>query len=148
MDLDGNEILNRLPHRPPFVFLDAVEGLEEGVRGVGVKTFKQTEFFFAGHFPGLPIVPAVILTESMAQAAGIVMGGTSGGTKMRYVAQIREMRFSRPVLPGQTVRVHVEAAQSFGQLRIFRTRAEVGGVDVAQGEITLAEITTEVWQTK
>lgn len=67
-----------LPHREPFIFIDAVIEAQPGVKAVCAKTFKADEPFFRGHFPGDPIVPGVILTEALAQTAGIAAGG--GGT--------------------------------------------------------------------
>ena len=73
MILNQEEIKNLLPHRKPFLFLDSVEILEIGIKGIGYKTFQKEEYFFEGHFPQMPIVPGVILVEALAQTAGIVV---------------------------------------------------------------------------
>ena len=89
-----------LPHRPPFIFVESVDKLEAGRLAQCSKTFRKSESFFEGHFPGNAIVPGVLLVEGMAQTAGIAVGGPD---KMFLLAAIRSMKFLRPVRPEEPI---------------------------------------------
>ena len=73
MIIEKKEILNLIPHRDPFLFIDKVEILDPGLKGRGFRKFLVNEYFFDGHFPNMPIVPGVILIEALAQTAGVVV---------------------------------------------------------------------------
>lgn len=101
------EILGYLPHRPPFLFADRVE--IEGERILGYRLFRPEEDFFKGHFPSYPVVPGVILLESMFQCGGVgvrKMGIVGIGTF--FLAKVKEARFRRQVRPGETFRAEIE----------------------------------------
>ncbi|HTX73180.1 MAG TPA: 3-hydroxyacyl-ACP dehydratase FabZ [Rectinemataceae bacterium] len=100
------EIKELLPHREPFLYVDKVEIVGSTIHAE--RTYPDTEFFFAGHFPGYPVVPGVILVETMAQCGGVgirKMGIKNAGTFM--FAKIKEARFRRPVRPGETFRMEI-----------------------------------------
>jgi 3-hydroxyacyl-[acyl-carrier-protein] dehydratase len=101
-------ITSLLPHRDPFLFVDSIdEATTERI--VGSRTFTDSEPFFAGHFPEYPVVPGVILVESMAQCggAGIKQLGTIGD-KLFFLASVNNVKFRRQVRPGDTVRMEIE----------------------------------------
>lgn len=127
-----------LPHREPFIFVDKVLNLEPGEFARCEKTFPVTQDFFRGHFPGQPIVPGVILTEALAQTAGIA--AASGGENRRFLlSAIRSMKFPKAALPGELIVLEAKKIAVMPPLFQFETRATVGGVVVAEGAIILSE---------
>ena len=96
-----DEIKKLLPHREPFLFIDKVEIIDVGKKGIGFKKFLDNEFFFLGHFPNNPIVPGVILIESLAQTAGVVVakGYENEGKKSVLFMNISKAKFRKPVFP-------------------------------------------------
>jgi len=125
-----------LPHRAPFVFIDEVTELDPGVAATGKVSFAADTAFFAGHFPGQPIVPGVILTEAMAQLAGIVSGSASGD---RYLlSAVRDMKFRAAVGPETTIELHAEKAGELAGLHQFDVRARTEEGAVADGRIVLS----------
>lgn len=131
-----NPIAAGLPHRPPFLFLDEVTALEPGVSARGLKTFDPAEPFFAGHFPGAPIVPGVILTEALAQLAGIAVA--ESGSRF-LLSAVRLMKFPRAAGPGERITLEASVRTRLGPLRQCVVRAAVAGETVAEGEIVLNE---------
>lgn len=120
---------NLLPHRYPFLFVDEIR--EAGAeRIIGVRTFGADEPFFQGHFPGYPVVPGVILVESMAQCggAGVNRLGLIGG-KLFFLASIGSAKFRRQVRPGDTVEMTIE------NLRISDRMLRQRGTAVVDGEV-------------
>ncbi len=135
--LNVEEIMSYIPHRPPFLFIDRLVDIVPGVSAVGIKQVTMNEPFFAGHFPGHPVMPGVIQIEAMAQTAGALIGyamgkGASKG-KVTYFLTIDEARFRQPVYPGDTLRLQVELIKERGQLRKFSGTAFVDGKRVSNG---------------
>ena len=95
-----------LPHREPFLFVDRLEKSDKD-EIVGYKTFRDAEFFFPGHFPGYPVVPGVILIETLAQCggAGVRMTADPGGSSLFMLATVEKAKFRRQVRPGDEVRM-------------------------------------------
>lgn len=126
-----------LPHRDPFVFVDEILESPGDGQVRGVKTFTGSEAFFAGHFPGDPIVPGVILTEALAQVAGIA--GAAGEPGARFLlSAVRSMKFHRAVRPGERIELVARKSGGLGSLLSFDTTATVAGEIVAQGGIVLS----------
>jgi 3-hydroxyacyl-[acyl-carrier-protein] dehydratase len=134
LDRAGIEAL--IPHRDPFLLIDRVTELEPGVRAVAEHDFTGEEWYLKGHFPGNPIVPGVILTESMAQAATVAaMAHPDYRNGLGLFAGIEEMRFKRIVKPGDTGRFVAEVEKlrrGFGRVKV---QAFVGDELAAEGVI-------------
>lgn len=121
-----------MPHRPPFLFVDTVTSLTPGEAAEGHKTFPPEEPFFAGHFPGDPIVPGVILSEALAQIAGLAV--SRPGLRL---AAIRNMKFPAAARPGERVDLAAQKVGEVGGLYQFSVVAKVGEIVVAEGGVVL-----------
>ena len=127
-----------LPHREPFVFVDKVLTAAGG-QAQCLKVFSSRDPMFRGHFPGNPIVPGVILTEALAQTAGIA--GAWGSNDRRFLlSAIRNMKFPAAARPEERVILNARKTGAFGDLWMFDVRAEVEGNIVAAGQIVLNEM--------
>jgi 3-hydroxyacyl-[acyl-carrier-protein] dehydratase len=127
-----------LPHRAPFIFVDSVEKLEGGLIAECTKTFRSSETFFQGHFPGNAMVPGVLLVEGMAQTAGIAVGGPK---KLLLLAAIRSMKFFSPVRPEEAIGFVARKLGDVDGLIQCAVEARVGQRLVAEGQIILSEVT-------
>jgi len=132
----GDPIALGLPHRAPFIFVDQLSALVPGESAECRKTFPPGEPFFAGHFPGDPLVPGVILTEALAQTAGLAAG--QPGRAFRLSA-IRGMKFLRAVRPADEITLSARKVAVVGALWQFEVVARVCGDVVAEGVIVLSE---------
>jgi 3-hydroxyacyl-[acyl-carrier-protein] dehydratase len=129
-----------LPHRPPFVFVRELVNCEPG-RAVKARTsFDADDPMFAGHFPGHPIVPGVIITEALAQAAGIAAasGYPDTARPLFLLSAIRTMKFRQAVRPGEEIDLHAEKIAETEGLLQFKVVATVGGALVAEGQLVLS----------
>jgi 3-hydroxyacyl-[acyl-carrier-protein] dehydratase len=127
-----------LPHRAPFVFIDTVVEVVAGESARAYKTFPPSEPFFAGHFPGDPIVPGVILCEALAQTAGIAGASGAGAVSFRLSA-IKAMKFRGAVRPGERIDLSARKIGRSGALLQFEVSARVGDREIAAGTIVLSE---------
>jgi 3-hydroxyacyl-[acyl-carrier-protein] dehydratase len=137
--LDGQQILEILPHRPPFLFVDRVLELEPGRRAVGLKNVSVGEPFFAGHFPGRPIMPGVLIIEALAQVGAVALLSTPDTRgRIALFGGVDRVRFRRPVVPGDQLRLEVEIVRRLGPVGKGRGRASVGDAVVAEGDLTFS----------
>ena len=133
-----DSLIQRLPHGEEFRFVDEVVSVEPSVKGVGRWSPRGDEAFFAGHFPGRPIVPGVLIGEALAQMAGLVGLATEGrGGGGGMLAQI-DLRLKRPIEPPADVFLYAEVTRKFGPLAQFDVRATCDDQLVASGSLTLA----------
>ena len=107
--MNKEEIKRILPHREPFLFVDEVIELVPGERVTGIKTFTADEHFFQGHFPNNPVLPGVIIIETMAQVGAIGVLSLDGNAgRIAYFTGIKEAKFKKMVLPGETMTIRCE----------------------------------------
>jgi len=129
MLLDINAIQKILPHRYPFLLVDAIEEIEPKKRIVGIKNVTINENYFQGHFPGAPVMPGVLIIEAMAQTGGVLllMDIPDRDQKLIYFVAIDNARFRRPVIPGDQLRIEVSVHSCRGTFCKLEGRATVGG---------------------
>jgi len=151
MQLDISGILERLPHRYPMLLIDRVIEMEPGKRIVAIKNVSINEPFFQGHFPGNPVMPGVLITEAMAQAAALFSfeGGGNGqdatGVKtVYYLVGIDNARFRRPVVPGDQLRIDVQAKRLSRSMCKYSGQAYVDDAVVAEADLMCAIRTVSV----
>lgn len=130
------EILKMLPHRYPFLLVDKMKNVEPGVSGIGIKNVTMNEPYFVGHFPENPVMPGVLQIEAMAQTAGIIVltafpEEERGGNSV-YFMTVDEVKFRKPILPGDTIEFHVKKEQMVRNVFKFRGEAKVDGKLVSQ----------------
>lgn len=136
----GREVIEQIiPHRDPFLFIDEVLELEPGARVVARKLVRPDEWFFAGHFPGRPILPGVIMIEALAQAGAVaVLTEESNRGKLPLFAGIDDVRFKRIVVPGEELILTCEIASARGPIGRGKGTVTVGGALAARGVLTFA----------
>jgi 3-hydroxyacyl-[acyl-carrier-protein] dehydratase len=128
-------IMQAIPHRYPFLLIDRVVEVKRNQSAVGVKNVSVNESFFAGHFPNHPVMPGVLIIESMAQTAAVLVVETLGPDargKVVYFMSIEGAKFRRPVMPGDQMRVHVAKERNRGNVWKFHGVARVDGAAVAE----------------
>jgi UDP-3-O-[3-hydroxymyristoyl] N-acetylglucosamine deacetylase/3-hydroxyacyl-[acyl-carrier-protein] dehydratase len=132
--LDIARIMDSLPHRYPFLLVDRILEVDGDRRGVGLKNVSINEPFFQGHFPGHPIMPGVLIVEAMAQTGGVLMLSAMEHPegKVVYFMALDDVKFRRPVLPGDQLRMEVEVVQHRGSTVRLSGKAFVEGQLVAE----------------
>ncbi len=128
------DISSHLPHGISFRFIDRILEIIPGERIVALKNVTTNEPHLQGHFPGNPLMPGVLLLEAMAQTAGLLLPAGSSA----FLAQIKEARFRRPVVPGDQLRIEASRLVGWGSLHRFAVKAFVEGATAAETEIVLA----------
>ena len=108
------EIMEILPHRQPFLLIDTVEELEPGVRAVAKKNVTYNEPYFAGHFPGNPVMPGVLIIEALAQTGAVaILSQPEWKGKTAYFAGINQAKFKQKVVPGDTLELETETINTW-----------------------------------
>ncbi len=138
-ELDKDEIMKVLPHRPPFLFVDKILSLEKGKRAVGVKNLNLNDYFFKGHFPSRPIMPGVLIIEAMAQVGGIMMlSAKENQGKLAYFLSCDNVKFRKTVLPGDRLVLEVKTVKLKSKTGLVRAQAYVGSKLVAEADLMFA----------
>lgn len=152
MILDVNGIQKILPHRYPFLLVDAIEDMELRKWIVGIKNVTINEYFFQGHFPEKPIMPGVLIIESMAQTGGLLLlqEVPDREKKLLYFVAIDNARFRRPVVPGDQLRVEVKVLAFRGDFCKLEGRASVNGELAAEATLMckMVDLETQVQPTQ
>jgi 3-hydroxyacyl-[acyl-carrier-protein] dehydratase len=149
-----DDIRSILPHRPPFLFVDRVIKLVPDKEIIAERTIRDDEPYFAGHFPGKPIMPGVLVTDALAQASGLLWGLSKKVAKAALAGEppfvkdfeppqifflaASTMKFVNPSFPGETLALRAWSEKSFGSLFNYAVEATVGRKVVAKGNLTLA----------
>jgi 3-hydroxyacyl-[acyl-carrier-protein] dehydratase len=126
-------LLSNLPHGVSFRFIDRILEIIPGKRIVALKNVASNEPHLQGHFPDNPLMPGVLLLEAMTQTAGLLLPAGSSA----FLAQIKEARFRRPVVPGDQIRIEATHLTGLGTLHRFAVKAFVEGATAAEAEIVL-----------
>jgi beta-hydroxyacyl-ACP dehydratase FabZ len=143
MRLEYPDIIQRLPHRYPFLLVDRVIEFVDGERVVAIKNVTANEPFFDGHFPGRPIMPGVLICEALVQAGGLLASCSKNGLpegRGILLAGLEHVRFRRPVVPGDQLRLEVELVHKHRPLWKMKGRAIVEGKTVSEAEFLTMEV--------
>ncbi len=137
-EIDIERIMAMIPHRYPFLMIDRVSDIIPWKSAVGVKNVSVNEPHFQGHFPSRKVMPGVLIIEAMAQTAAVLVVETLGAEaegKLVYFLSVNNARFRKPVVPGDTLRIHISVRQNRGKVWKFDCEAKVDGVLMSEATI-------------
>ncbi|MBV8681716.1 MAG: 3-hydroxyacyl-ACP dehydratase FabZ [Caulobacteraceae bacterium] len=143
--IDVEEIMRRIPHRPPFLMVDRAEAFLPGKSIVGIKCVTINEPFFVGHFPGAPVMPGVLIVEALAQTGGLLMSKSwdvDPEGKIILFMSVDNCRFRQPVRPGDLLRLEVEVMRTRADVVKFKGRGVVDGKLAAEAEFAAMLVDT------
>ena len=139
MEFDIKQIMEIIPHRPPFLLIDKIIDLVPGEKITAIKNVTMNEPYFVGHFPGEPVMPGVLTIEAMAQAGAVALLSMEQfkGKKVYFMA-LNNVKFRRMIVPGDTLRFEVEIVKLKKSMGIGKGIAYVGDKKATEGEFTFA----------
>ena len=139
--LNKNEIKQIIPQREPFLMIDEVEEYVPGESAIAYKHVSEDEWYFKGHFPGNPIMPGVLIVESLAQTGAVaILSMEENQGKNALFGGIDKLRFKKTVVPGDTLKLEVKIIKRKGPIGIGEAIATVNDKIVAKGELTFAVV--------
>ncbi len=137
MLLNSNQIQEIIPHRYPFMLVDQILELEEGVKATGIKNVTANEPFFQGHFPSEHVMPGVLIVEALAQVGAIaILKKPENQGKIAYFASINNCKFRRKVIPGDTLTLTIEIIKSRSNFGVGKAVAYVGDTVACEAELS------------
>ena len=137
--LDRTEIESIIPHRAPFLLVDRVLEMEQGVSAVGELDVTAEAFWVPGHFPEYPVMPGVLIVEALAQVGAVALLSLAENQgKLAFFAGIDKVRFKRQVVPGDTLRLECQITRMRGPIGFGEARASVSGELACSGELMFA----------
>jgi 3-hydroxyacyl-[acyl-carrier-protein] dehydratase len=138
-NIDIKEIIKSIPHRYPLLLVDKITKIEKNKSIIGIKNVTFNEPHFMGHFPGNPIMPGVLIVEAMAQTSAVMVVKSAAfiaEEKLVYFMSINNVKFRKPVVPGDVLELHVEVVQNRGSVWKFKAVGIVDGTRVTEAEFS------------